>query len=362
MSFPEFEPGKKRLLFFVRGRGRGHAIPDLAIVDELLALRDDVEVRLVSYATGSEAIKQHGRSLIDLPLPESGSIPEMSVIAGKLIGWLKPDLVVSHEEFAAIPAAAIFSVPSIALTDWFTGTDRYSMGSLRFAEEILFLGTEGTFPEPPWLTGKTRYVGTILRDFQYTTADQVRARRELSIPEEATVVAVFPGSWSEERTPLADIVLQAFDALTGASKRLIWFAGADREFIASRTRGRDDVVIFDYYRDIDRLMVAANVSITKTNRKTVFELRHLNVPTIAVTYGLNPPDDIAVTSLKGVVRLQGNELNAEELRSHLERLIASPPERDEFPVCRVAHCGELLSAALDRAAHSRQLPGHHANE
>ena len=42
------------------------------------------------------------------------------------------------------------------------------MGSLRFAEEILFLGTEGTFPEPPWLTGKTRYVGTILRDFQYT--------------------------------------------------------------------------------------------------------------------------------------------------------------------------------------------------
>ena len=105
MSFPEFESGKKRLLFFVRGRGRGHAVPDLAIVDELLARRDDLDVRLVSYATGADAIKQHGRSLIDLPLPESGSIPEMSVIAGKLIGWLKPDLVASHEEFAAIPAA-----------------------------------------------------------------------------------------------------------------------------------------------------------------------------------------------------------------------------------------------------------------
>ena len=109
-------------------------------------------------------------------------------------------------------------------------------------------------------------------------------------------------------------------------------------------------------------MVAANVAITKTNRKTVFELRHLNVPTIAITYSLNPPDDIAVASLKGVVRLQGNELNPEELRSHLERLIASAPERDEFPICSVAHCGELLSAALDRAVHSRQLAGQHANE
>ena len=156
---------------------------------------------------------------------------------------------------------------------------------------------------------------TILRDFRYTGADQLRARRELGIPEEATVVAVFPGSWSEERTPLADVLLQAFDALTGTSKRLIWIAGADRELIAKRTDGRDDLVLFDYYRDIDRLMVAANVAITKTNRKTVFELRHLNVPTIAITYSLNPPDDIAVASLKGVVRLQGNELNPEELRS-----------------------------------------------
>jgi predicted glycosyltransferase len=227
------------------------------------------------------------------------------------------------------------------------------MGTLQFAEEVLFLGAEGVFPEPPWLSGKTRYVGTIMRDFQYTAADQRRARTELGIPQEATVVAVFPGSWREERTPLADAVLEAFECLPGDSKRLIWVAAADHGLIARRTAGRNDVLVFDYYRDIDRLMVAANVAITKTNRKTVFELRHLNVPTIAVTYGLNPPDDVAVSSLKGVARLQGKETSAEQLCCHLERLITAAPERDEFPICQVAHCGELLSAALDRATRSR---------
>ena len=227
MPFPEFEPGKKKILFFVRGRGRGHAIPDMAIVDYLLQMRDDLDVRLVSYATGALAIREQGRSLIDLPLPENGSIPEMSVIAGKLIGWLKPDLVVSHEEFAAAPAAAIFSTPAVALTDWFGSTDKYSMGALRFAQEVIFLGAKGTFEEPSWLANKTKYVGTILRDFQYSAGDRARAREELGIPTDAVVLAVFPGSWREEHTPLADLILGAFRGMPARAKRLIWITGPD---------------------------------------------------------------------------------------------------------------------------------------
>ena len=40
-------------LFFSRGRGRGHAIPDLEIVRELAQITDAITVQFVSYATGA---------------------------------------------------------------------------------------------------------------------------------------------------------------------------------------------------------------------------------------------------------------------------------------------------------------------
>src|SRR6187399_2767643 len=107
MAFPEFEAGKKRILFFSRGRGRGHAIQDIGIVRALEAMRPDLEVRFVSYGTGAETFRAFDISLIDLDLPDYGGVVDTSVLAGKLIGWLQPDLVVSHEEFPAIPAAKI---------------------------------------------------------------------------------------------------------------------------------------------------------------------------------------------------------------------------------------------------------------
>ncbi len=41
---PQFDPDKKKILFFSRGRGRGHAIPDVQIADEILARRDDIDI------------------------------------------------------------------------------------------------------------------------------------------------------------------------------------------------------------------------------------------------------------------------------------------------------------------------------
>src|SRR5712691_3677218 len=98
MPFPEFEREKKKVLFFSRGRGRGHAIPDVEIIRALGAVRPDAEVRIVSYGTGCATFTDLGFPVVDLGLPDTSPIAETSVLAGRLIGWLNPDLVVSHEE------------------------------------------------------------------------------------------------------------------------------------------------------------------------------------------------------------------------------------------------------------------------
>ena len=42
-----------KILFFSRGRGRGHAIPDMQIAKELERQDSEIEIRFVSYGTGA---------------------------------------------------------------------------------------------------------------------------------------------------------------------------------------------------------------------------------------------------------------------------------------------------------------------
>src|SRR5689334_8615237 len=113
MAFPGFAPEARKILFFSRGRGRGHAVPDIEIIRALARARPDAEVRIVSYSQGAESFAEFGHPLIDAGLPDTSPIAEMSVIAARLIGGLRPEIVVAHEEFPAAPAAKIFDVPCI---------------------------------------------------------------------------------------------------------------------------------------------------------------------------------------------------------------------------------------------------------
>lgn len=292
MPFPQFDAGPRKLLYFSRGRGRGHAIPDLEIWRELAALGapGDVQVRFASYGTGARTIEEAGHPVIDLNLPDEGAITDVTVLAGKLIRWLQPDLVVSHEEFPVFPAARIFDVPSVAVLDFFGPPEWLSMRSLRFADRVIFTDRAGLYPEPPDLAGRVDYVGPVLRRFAYVRRNRAKARRELGIAADAFVAAMLPGSWREAETPVAELVLAAWDALP-APKHLLWVAGADAEAIAARAAGRGDVTVVRFEPRIERLMVAADVAITKVNRLSLIELEHLGVPSVSLSHGLNPMDE-----------------------------------------------------------------------
>lgn len=325
MPFPEFDPAKKKLLFFSRGRGRGHAIPDIEIVKELQKKSDDIDLRFVSYGTGARTIEEFGFPLIDLGLPEENSLTDTLVLAGKLIGWLQPDLVVSHEEFAVLPAAKIFDKPAVFLTDWFVEPERITMATLRYADEILFLDEPGIFEEPPYVKGKVTYIGPILRRFEYTKKDRNRAREELGLPRDAMVVAVLPGSWTEERVPSYDLVMGAFDLLDRDPKRLIWVAGADYEMLREKTAGREDILVIERDWKIERIMVACDVAVTKANRKTLLELDHLGIPTVTLSHGSNPIDELRASRLSSTRTLPSGETDQDALGNLLYITSSAPP-------------------------------------
>src|SRR5260370_14131139 len=95
------------VLFFSRGRGRGHAIPDIEILQELRQIDSGIEVQFVSYATGAETFKAEGHGVVDLALPEDNGFVETTIVAYRTILEFRPKVVISHEEFAALVAARL---------------------------------------------------------------------------------------------------------------------------------------------------------------------------------------------------------------------------------------------------------------
>jgi lipid A disaccharide synthetase len=190
----------------------------------------------------------------------------------------------------ALPAAKIFDKPTVLITDWFVEPEKYSMTTLRFADRILFLDEPGFYEEPEWVRGRVEYVGPIIRKFRHSRRDGPQAREELHIPAEAFVIVVLPGSWREAETPVLDLVIAAFDSLEDDVKRLIWLAGDDFELIREKMQGRQDIHVHPYEPEIDRILVAADVAITKGTRKTLFELGFLGIPSVSLACIDNPID------------------------------------------------------------------------
>jgi UDP-N-acetylglucosamine:LPS N-acetylglucosamine transferase len=325
---PEFDSERIGVLFFSRGRGRGHAVPDCALAAELARLRNDVDVRFVSYATGAETLEQLGHTVIDLDLPENNPLFETLIRATRVIGWLKPRLVIAHEELPALAAAKILELPTVYLADWFGKPEDIRTGLLAYADEILFLDEAGTFPEPPQAQGRVRYVGPVLRPSSYTRQDRLRARQELGIPPGQIVITVLPGSWTEEKAPLFELVAAAFDLVPGQAKTLLWIAGEDYALLEHQAQNRPGILIRKQDWNIDRLMVATDVAITKATRQTAMELAALGVPSVSLSHGLNRIDDIRVNQIASNTALQAAEVDPHALAATLAALLksaADPP-------------------------------------
>ncbi len=215
---------RKQILFFSRGKGRGHAIPDAAIANELVVLEPTLDITFASYSVGAVTLKDLGQEVIDLDLPEDNPLWETLLRIAPLLQERRPALVVSHEEFCVPPLSKAFGLPAVFLTDWFTNPDSIQMQALKYTEQVIFLDDPGIYDEPPYLLGKVLYAGCVLRPLDTAGSDKAQSRCALKIPVDSTAILVSPGGaemHSEARAPLFDLVLDAFDSLNVADKQRV---------------------------------------------------------------------------------------------------------------------------------------------
>jgi hypothetical protein len=340
------------VLYFSRGKGRGHAIPDLTIVSELRKLRPGLRLVFASYGVGAETLASAGETTVNLGLDETVPFFEVLVSAGALLQRLHPRLVVSHEDSAVLPIAKVFGLPTRFLIHWFSGPHDPFMQALRYADEILFIEKGGMFPEPDYLKGHIRYLGPVLRHFHYRLADRSRIRAELGIAADESMILVLPGKeWSHNSNTPYDVIAEAFRQLRKARKRLIWVADKEREEIAKRALSCPSFEVLPLNGQPERLMVACNVAITKGTYCTGKELEALGVPSISLSDGRNPIDDYYLRGFTNNTFVWLQDTDASTLARHIERAIDRgpfPPDPNALEGSGAAAVAQWLAAGLDQ--------------
>jgi hypothetical protein len=152
-----------------------------------------------------------------------------------------------------------------------------------------------------------------------TDRDEGRAR--LGIPASATVILVVPGGadfHSEEKAPVADLILKAYNSLEQEEKRLVWVVGdPDHGMVAEKTNGRRDVVVLRAHLDFTPTMLACDLLITKGNRLPLLEAEALGIPSISISHGYNSVDDHRVALIRSNTALRARGLTPVSLRGHL---------------------------------------------
>jgi hypothetical protein len=321
-------------------------VPDMLIAQELKN-HHACDVQFASYATGAATLAENAYPVVDLKLREDGAYLDVLVRSAQLIRARAPALVVSHEEFSVLPAAKTFGVPVAFMVDFFPPpVDNVMAQSLAFADEIIFIERRGLFAEPAQARGKVRYVGPVVRPLSLTLAQRDEARRAFQIAEDTALISVIPGAWAtEQRAPLAELLLPAFQALEAPRKKLIWLAGRDTAALTERVRAVPEVTVLEGYSPVERLMMASDLVITKANRGTTIELASAGVPSLSVSYGLNPIDEMIIPRIRSNTALDARGIDSTYLRDVIAGILGKAPRPTPTPDDDYAPGGAARAAA-----------------
>lgn len=314
------------ILFFSRGRGHGHALPDLAIAAALRVKFPQLRLRFASYATGRLTLQEGGEDVIPLPLNEDNGFVEALLPCEELIRTERPDLVICHEEFAAVTGARIAGVPSIFLSAWLPPSGTVLADSLRSAGAVVVLGNPGVFREPVELRVRPHYTGPFIRRLDYTCRDRAKARAELEMdPAAATILAVTGGWATEQRVPILDILLSAFIMLENENKRLLILSSSDYDETRKRTKDVGNITVLNFYSPIERLLAACDVVITKGTRGITLDAAAAGIPSISLSGRTNPIDDLLVPRMASNIALFADAVDGTSLHQYITHCLASGP-------------------------------------
>ena len=274
-------------VLFTGGGSAGHVVPNLALIEELLAFgdvdvcymgTDGIEKKLVAeqkipYFEISCPKFVRGMSLTNLKrnlkIPLEFFRAKKQAIQG--LKACQPDLVFSKGGYVALPviaAAKKLKIPCLAHESDFSA----GLANKLSANACKYVFT--SFPETAEKLPHGKYSGAPLRRSLFSTSRQ-EARKHFGIDEKEKVLLVFGGGSGS--AAINEAIRKNIKALT-KSYTVLHVCGKGN-VIDSRVRGYHQ---FEFIKDMGMAYACADLVIARAGSGTVFELLALKKPAILI--------------------------------------------------------------------------------
>ena len=337
-----------RIVYLSRGHGYGHAATDREITEALCQLRPGITIELASYGTGLKYYSDRGIPCADLRIDD---IDDQGLQAAlRVMAFLHPrrdaDLVVAHEIFTAPQMCATLDLPNVLLTHWFFAEVGAPQRDALLAkpDALVLLDFEAAHQVPPQLAGRAQFTGAVARSLPI---GRDQARYELGIADTDFVAVLVTGAV----TPInADHVskvvargLGAWRARGGTSGRLLVLS----EVAPPPTD--PSVTWVGRINDPSPYYRAADVVVAGATFSTLCVLARNGIPTVAVTGGQNPVDQLHARffASEGLVRTVDVSASEPEFWDAVQATAAASPDGARLPWATPEDVARRLLHVLD---------------
>ncbi|MFS0614357.1 glycosyltransferase [Lederbergia ruris] len=284
----------KKILYLSRGRGYGHAIVDRVVADNIISKIPNVEIIFSSYGEGKSVLSRSNYPIIDLNISvEEEFSPVITREIYNAYNIVKPDLIISHEIFYAIPFAKIAQLPSLFITHWFfeqiTNDDfcLYLSKLMGSADIIAMIDCKEFHLPPPHLQDKTHFVGPVLR------IDSLQGDEPNISINKRNYIVINIGGRIEANAKLIEFILICLKKInwTGTYGDIILFVGERKEYFEEFANKINlSAIVMDFSEKILQLQRESVFVIGRGSFTILSELAALGVPSLHILFEDNPVD------------------------------------------------------------------------
>ena len=343
------ETRRKKVLYFSRGRGFGHAIGDMEVIRELERRDENLDISVVSYAHGYEAFVKNGFTEIEdlhLDYENEFSCPQGLERINRLIKSIRPDVIVANEMFNVLPLAREHRLPAVLITHWFFESVHSKPTVLSLfmacANHIIFGDLEDFHEKPTKLKVPVSFVGPIMRKIVVNVKDRDILKEELGFQKMDRVILVsFGGGFHnvgdglEKGRVVLKKLYKAFDQLNIHNLKLILLVGRLYDYAISKFDNPNVTILRESW-DFDKLMAASDLAIVRGSYRTLCELAVIGTPAICIPFLKgNPVDEMHIRNFQRLGTLETlelEELTPESLMENIREILKSQDKRKKMAI------------------------------
>lgn len=326
---------KKKILFFSRGLGLGHATRDIQIKKEVQRLNPTLEIVFASYQEAYKLLFMNKCKVIDLGLPAVGDRYHRLIKIGQTIQQERPSLILSDEELLALPLSRIFNIPSILITNYFPDEKSPWLQLFTFANKIIFPDFRNFFKVPKSISSCVSFVGPIVYRSRLFNKDKNDLRKSMEIEKEDLVIVVTAGGRWDESKVLYESSIDAFKRLSNINKKLILLAGGLKRCLFNKRTKNIFIEGFVDRNEVDKYFLISDLVITRGSYTTLWELALLGIPSISIPFPpqIHPFNEFHASNMERrgtTIVIKEKNLTVNNLLKNMKLICNSPNKSKEM--------------------------------